>query len=306
MKLGNEKQAIKEISKWTERYPTSVQEWMKLAQFFEFLGDGRKARKTYEKVLELDPDNADGLFKVNELGKKTSRTSDLSGLINDARIDIDDKIKSLIPILDKKDQQVEVEEMCLSLIQQYPENAKTYALYGDALWLWGRVEDAIPQYEQSLKITKSVYQVWDQLMMALSITGAFEHLSELSTEAQDYYPNQAGPYYYKALSLSALGQFDEAMIINEEARFISELAGGYMNEQSRILHAQILDAQDQTTDAIDYINGLIEDNPRPSYYELLGDLQLKNGDKAAAQNSWNRCIELGGDKKRIELKIQSI
>lgn len=304
--LGKQKEAIKEVAKWTAKYPKSITYWTKLARFYAFLNLTKQSRKTYEKVLSLDVNDEEALVQLSTQRKKNDSPSGLAVLIEDKRIGIDNKVKAILPFVGNPKRQVEMVDLCSSLVQQYPENAKSYALLADVYWLNGEVDLAIENYTNALKINKSVYQVWDQLMMALSHKKEYDKLGDLSDEALDYYPNQAGPYYYKALSLVASGNFEEGSEMNDEALFISVAGSGYIAEQARILKASNLDRQGKTKNAIDYIESIDQDQLTAALYEVLGDLYLKYQDKSNAEKAWLNSISKGGDKSRIEMKIQSI
>ncbi len=305
--LGEEKNALGEVKKWSEKYPKNVKYIVKLARYLEYRGDAKKALKTYKKALEVDPYNEEALFKTSQVNDaKDTQGSALEALIANPRLGIDNKIKALLPYLSDKNNTNEVISYGQEIIDQYPEDAKAYALYGDMLWLSDETEDAITQYEKSLSLKKSVYQVWDQLMMGLAELKEVDKLLEVSNDAIDFYPNQAGPYYYQALALYSKGKVKDAIDMNDEALFISETGQGYISDHASILNASILDSQGSTQDAITYIEGLDDQALSAGLMELLGDLHIKTENKPAAENAWKRAIEKGGDKVRIGLKIQSI
>jgi|GEM_PF-3031557 len=303
--LDKKKEASREVAKWSDKYPDNTHYLVKLARYYEFQGDHKRSVRTYKKVLSLDPSNEEALFKTRET-KDSGQSNELAILINDDRIGIDNKIKSIIPLLDDPDTHPQVKDLCTSLISQYPDNAKSYALYGDVLWLSGESGAAITQYEKSLSINKSVYQVWEQIMLALTSQKSYDILEKWSSDALDYYPNQAGPYYYQAVALSATGHIEEALEINDEALFIGQAKQDYITEQSQILKATLLDLLDQPKEAISYVTSIEAEAMTAGLYELLGDLYIKTGDKASAEKAWIKSIESGGNKERIGLKINSI
>lgn len=305
--LGKEKEALEEVKKWSKEYPENVTFIVKLARYLEYRGEAKKAMKAYKKALEIDPYNEEALFKTSQASSsKSTSDSELSQLIDNPRIGIDNKIKALLPFLTNKKGADEVLPFGQSLINQYPEDAKSFAVYGDILWLSEDTENAVKHYEQSLKLKKSVYQVWDQLMMGLAELNNVERLEKISNDAIDYYPNQAGPYYYQAVALLSQGKADDAMELNDEALFISEVGGGYLANHASILKATILDVQGSSQEAISYIENIDEAKTSAGLLELLGDLYKKEEDKPSAEKAWKRALEKGGDKQRISLKIESI
>lgn len=305
--LGKDKEALEEVKKWSKEYPENVTFIVKLARYLEYRGDTKKAMKAYKQALEVDPYNEEALFKTSQAtSAKSSSSNELSQLIDNTRLGIDNKIKALLPYLKDQKSAVEVLPYGQSLVTQYPDEAKSFALYGDILWLSGDTNGAVEQYEQSLKLKKSVYQVWDQLMMGLAELNKVEQLEKVSNDAIDYYPNQAGPYYYHAVALLSQGKSDDAMDMNDEALFISEVGGGYVANHASILKATILDAKGSSQKAVSFIEGIDEANQSAGLLELLGDLYKKAGDKPSAEKAWKGALEKGGDKQRIGLKIESI
>lgn len=303
--LDKQKEAIAEVKKWSDRYPNNSDYLVKLAAFHEFLSENKKAKKLYAKVLEIDPFNETAILKnqASLKGKDNTGNGALS-LVNDDRISLDNKIKAIIPILDSKD--ASVDEACLSLIEQYPDDAKVHALYGDALWLQERNAEAAEQYKKSLIHGKGVYQVWDQLMAALSLEQNMEELADVSSDALDYYPNQAGPYYYQAYSALKANDLDEADELVDEALFIGGNGKDYIIEKAHLLKATILDTKGDTEAAAKYFEGISDNQRSAATFEMLGDLYFKLGQKTKAATAWKESITLGGDKSRITTKIDSI
>ena len=303
LKLGKEKEALKEVKRWSDRYPDNEVYLVKLARYYDYRDESKKAIQTYKKVLNLNPDNEEALVKSSPA--PTSAEEDaLGSMIDDPRIGIDNKILALIPVMESEE--VDVLSLCAKIVEQYPENPKSHALYGDAFWLKGMIDEAIVQYKASLNINKSVFQVWDQLMAALALGNDNEQLIEVSNDALDYYPNQAGPYYYQALALFRTEEYKEALEMNEEAMFIASANEGYIYYQAILLQSGLLDKEGATEEALDLLLTLQEEFRSASAWEMIGDLQLKLGDKTAALSSFQKALDKGGDQMRITQKVDSL
>ncbi len=302
LSLGKEKDALNEVKKWSTREPRNTEYLVKLARYHDFRGNARKAKKIYEEVLEINPDLEEALMYISATRKYSE--SDLGTLINDPRIGIDNKILTLLPLLENGGR--EIINHCQSLTIQYPQSAKAHAIYGDALWMSNDVQGASQQYQKSLDINKSVFQVWEQLLLTLAVDESYERLGEVAKEAMDFYPNHAGPYHYYALSLFSKGNIEEASSVNEEAMFISEAGKGNLSENILILQAKILEIQDKRKEAISMITSIARIKRTAALMELLGDLYINDSDKIAAEKAWKEALKLGGNQSRITLKIQSI
>ena len=141
------------------------------------------------------------------------------------------------------------------------------------------------------KINKSVFQVWDQLMAALALGSDNNQLLEISTEASDYYPNQAAPYYYQALALFRANDYEEAKEMNEEALFIASANEGYIYYQAILLRSGIIDQEGNSQEALDLLLAQREEVRTAAFWEMIGDLQLKLGDKTSALSSFQKALE---------------
>ena len=303
LKLGKESEATQELTKWVKKYPNQTKHLIKLARFYDFRADLGNAKKTYIKVLDIAPGNEEALTYINQTKKETSR-SDISSYINNVNVGLDNKVLTLIPLIENADD--EIMALCASLVQQYPDNAKSYALYGDALWLSGNVEGAIVQYNEAIKLNKSVYQVWDQLMMALTYSKDFEALKEVADEAMDFYPNQAGPYFYQAAAMMNNGNYDDALESNAEALFISEMSQSTIYSNSVLQKAQILLLKQDASGALEFLDQVPDEAKTSEILEAQGDIHLSLGDKASAVKNWQEALLKGGDRERIQSKIDSL
>jgi len=301
LSLKKEKEALKEISKWTQQYPEDIDAWIRLARYHEYRGSSKKSQKAYAQVLAIDPNNEEALFKSQEKQLSSGDSPELARFIDDSRIQLDKKIAALLPQLESNPKTIL--SYCKSLIEQYPEDAKVYALYGDAFWLSGDAASAITQYQSSLKQSKAVYQVWDQLMLAILDTQDFDLLSSTAEEAIDYYPNQAGPYYYQAVALFNSGDSVGAAEANQEAFFIAG-NDAPIQENISILSAQILAEEGSLSEAIEQIEK--RKDASAAMLELLGDLYMQSGDKIKAADAWKKALSKGGVSNRISAKIDSL
>ena len=301
--LNKEKDALKEIEKWTKKYPEDIDAWIRLARYQEFRGDDKKAERTYLKILDIDPNNEEALYKSQEEKIIQGDGGDLANFIADERIQLDKKIAALLPALESDAQSIL--PYCATIVQLYPEEAKAFALYGDALWLSNRAEEAVTQYQKALGLNKGVYQVWEQLMITLSDIQDYDQLNDVSEDAIDFYPNQAGPYHFQAVALYYLEDFDGARDANEEALFIAGQDSPLL-ENIAILNSQILVAQGDSTNAIQSIVDMGEEQQTSALLELLGDLYVQAGDKVKAEEAWKKSLEKGGVTERLSSKINSL
>lgn len=317
LNINDAKNAEKLINNYIKVDPTDANRRLKLGEFFMFTNHPDKAKKEFDKVLELDRNNEGAAFNLAMIESQKSTSQSPAGItqvIEDDRLDVDYKIKKLIPIIDAYSQETRRDEavtqrlndMAASLVLQYPDQAKVYALQGDLYFIATDWAQAIGSYQTALSKEKGVYDIWHQLMLCYVYSSSYDLLGELASEAMDYYPNQSGPYYFYGLSRLESGDLDEAQEYVEEAQFIST------DQDPNAERIMLLSVR------IDYQSGDIEgaieqlrsytDSSTASHQslELLGDLLKEKGEKAKADKYWKMAIERGGDKERITQKIQAI
>ena len=144
-------------------------------------------------------------------------------------------------------------------------------------------------------------------MSSLLYAGDFENLDVMTDEVMEYYPNQAGPLYYKAQVFFAKSNFEESLEWLDESDMVGGRSGAYVesNAQLRALNYSELGDINRGLQILLLLEEESEDI-RPSTMELIGDLYFKHDNKEAAGEYWKRAIDLGGNMERIDLKLQSL
>lgn len=309
--------AEKLIKEYIKKKPDDLSRLQKLGEFYLFTNRESKAKKVFEEVIEKEPGHPGASYQLSLLQNAERRNKDqdqLSFIINDSRLGAEDKIKAVIPVLqqhinaNEDDQQrgATLLTYAQNIVAQYPDEAKAYALLGDVLYANGNIEKAIDQYQKSIDLDKSTYDVWRQMMICLHIISDYDRLKGFSAKAMDFYPNQSGPYLYQAKALFQLGRVQEAKDYADEALFISgSRSADYIDIV--ILQSRIDMSDGDLQVAIDRLQKLHSDDKGNSIsYEYLGDLLKEKGDKAEAEKCWKTALDKGGDINRIKLKLQSI
>lgn len=303
---------IKRLEKYISNNPQSEEGYIRLVDLYVLKGDKRKSKEILNKIITLNPDNTEASYKLAVLDSQGNTQDDIVTTIDDARLDIDYKIKAMIPHIESAiaDRNVEHLNTLLGygdkIKEQYPDEAKSHALVGDLLINLNRFDEAIASYERSISLDKSIYDIWDQLMVAKLSLGSFESLKEWSSKAMDFYPNQSGPYCYHAIALYEMGNLSESREYIDEAEFIG-INDSFQAESLNLLKARIEYTDGNKMVAIELLMQYINlSSVTFRSYEVLGDLHAQSGDKELALKFWNTAIEKGADKARIAQKLQSI
>lgn len=204
------KAALAELENLADAYPNDLKALHPLAAYYQKLGNDKKAKETYTKILVLDAN--DTKANIALMGDVDAPSSDgnylraIAPIIDNPDIAIDNKVRELIPYVQKLQSNPQDTELAPALVElsqrlvaNHPKEAKGYAIQGDILQLSGRLDDAIKSYEKTLELDDSVYDVWEQLMYAYSEKKEYKKLVEKSEMAMDLFPNKASAIYLYAL-----------------------------------------------------------------------------------------------------------
>ncbi|MGB0884856.1 MAG: tetratricopeptide repeat protein [Chitinophagales bacterium] len=250
LKQSNVEDAEKELIKLSDAYPDNLEYLNKLAQFQLLNNEKEKAEKTLQKILKTDPENTAALLTLadyyrakgdNENYKKYSKLA-----FSNPNISIDTKIAVLYNSISQfqnktTDNLNDAFEYVELLVEAHPEEAKTWAIYGDLYNLSEKPKLALEKYEKSLEIQQDIFTVWQQVFFIQSDLKLYESLVENTNNAKELFPNQALVYFFNGLANQELKEAEKAvkayekgvkMAANQPAlqsQFYSNL-GGLHNE----------------------------------------------------------------------------
>jgi tetratricopeptide (TPR) repeat protein len=225
---GKAKKAEGELVKLVKEYPYEVAFHQLLAEYYEQNGKEAKAKKVYENILEIAPDDPVAnlalaeTFKLN--GEEEKYLNAIVGLFKNPEVNIDLKIRELVPYIRKMPElknkpsiQKKLFNLGKILTETHPDEAKAYSVYGDLLYHANENEKALAVYQSTLKRDKSVFVVWEQVLYILLDMKDGKQLSKLSEEAMDVFPNQATVYYMNGIAQGMLGKHKDAIDILDQS-----------------------------------------------------------------------------------------
>lgn len=311
--MGKEKDALKELQKLHDLYPSEPRFLHNIAGYLRTMGREGEANKIMDKILRIDPDDETALLFVNSSGqnKDANYLRSLVPVMKDERIELDKKVMELIPYLqDFAEEQNEelgqsLIDITLILDEAYPNNAKVKSILGDVYFYKKDWVTAADYYAQSVDTEKSIWSVWSQLFMALNISKDYERMKKYSQEAVDVYPNQALAFYYNSLALLEVGDLSEAQYSASEAKMVSGNNPKILKEVY-LLESKIKYAEKNFEEALTLVNKALdirmEDNAR--HLEHLGDVHMALNDVNAAKAAWKNAIKAGGNPEILNKKIK--
>jgi tetratricopeptide (TPR) repeat protein len=229
---GEQKKALSELKKLSEYNPENVEYLLELAAFYENSGDKVAAKSVYQHVLTLDKNNTKATLA---LASKTAtaatsdiaRLNDLKDIFSKKELNIDLKIKELIPFVNKvaDKHEPQLTATCLELARiieaTHPNEAKSYALMGDLLQHNGQGSEALEKYEKCIALNANVFSVWEQRMYLYDQTEQYDQLLKVSEKVTDLFPNQATGFYYQGIAIARSHKLNDAFAPLEQALMMS-------------------------------------------------------------------------------------
>lgn len=229
--LGKQKKATRELQKLTNVFPSNLEYQHMLASHYQRIGEGEKAKEIFRKILQIDPSDAQANIALANSnkggGNEATFLSALKPIFQQEDVDIDLKIKEMIPHIQKVASTGDKEladaaiELAQILTEVHPNNAKSFSVYGDLLNHSERPKEALEKYMQTLNLDNSVFTVWEQVMYLNFELRDFDALLKTSNDALDLFPNKAKAFYLNGIANSEKGNYDDAVDGFQQALMMS-------------------------------------------------------------------------------------
>ncbi len=339
---GDRKRAERELVNLVEAFPADLSYRHLLAGYYASQGDDGKAKRTYEEILQLQPDDVRAQLALQDAAPRndgsTTDDTELLALLGRTDVDLDLKIGRLLPLIQQvastNDRALADRLLALTaeLRRVHPDAAKAAAIEGDLYYHSGRLAEAADAYRATLALDDTVYPVWEQLLATLYLGNQIVELRTYAEEALDIFPNRPAVYVHYALGEAFRGDFVEADNLLQQARLM--VSG---SPESAAALREIVTAVAQLADptAAAKINHtllpggaagplavyldqqrapnaaalLALDQPLNTnalLLELMGDARSTVGDKAAAADLYARARAAGSKSPTLPRKISEL
>lgn len=220
VEIGNEVKAAAELERLAAFFPTNRNYRYLLADYYESIEDSGAARRTYQQILQQWPydERAQLALIRGNAGNQDdiAYLHSLEPLFSRPEVSMDEKIKTLLPSIQKVAQtgQTALADAALQLTgmleKQYPGAAEPLAASADLLMHSQRKEEALVKYQAAIADDKSVFAVWENLLLLCYTSGNMALLRKYSEMAMDYFPNKILVYYYAALAHESFHNYGQA------------------------------------------------------------------------------------------------
>jgi len=299
---GDTKGAIKTLNALCQSNPDNTRLLANKASYLKEIGQSKKALAVYKEILEIDPLHNRATLAVNK--SKTTQDGDkksrLTAIIENKNITLDDKIKEMMPLvsrINKKNNNNDLAAIADNLVEQYPDNAKVYALRGDINFYLSDYNAASSDYQKAINIDDSKYSLWSQYMQTLWELEDYKTMEKISYDAVDYFPNKVEAFISHAVALHKSKQSGAEGLLAE---------AGFIAGNNTLLKNKLTIVSEWLKGTHADINKLPQVDDKDLYLplmpELIGDIYSSSNSSKNANKYWDLSIHLGANPKRIEKK----
>ncbi len=225
MQKGNINGVITEYQKLINVYPN---ETAYRIEFINFLLQNKRldlAEREIKEYEETEQASSRMLLLKSELswlkGERTEAFNLLSEAFETVTIDFETKFQILSNYLSLTNKQNEVEkltEISIELAQQYPDEYKVQAFAGDLLYQSGQKEQALAFYLRAVDISPVNYSVWQNIISIEAELNDYENVIKHAEQALEYFPNQAGLYYFACTGYLIQKEYKKSVRICDQGR----------------------------------------------------------------------------------------
>jgi tetratricopeptide (TPR) repeat protein len=228
LKLNKVPKALAEIQTLIDRYPKEPRYYLLLADIFVANNTPDKAFAIYQKVLQLDSNNGYAQLELAEYYRiKKQEPMAMRYLyvaFKNPQINIDHKVSILAPyfsVIGNQSQRKRALELASFLIVAHPAEAKAFAIYADLLYQDKQLDSAKKIYLQTIALDKSVFAVWQNLLLLQAETQDYNGLLKSSNQAIELFPNQNFVFYLNAAAKYQAKDYAAAALAYKQALAIT-------------------------------------------------------------------------------------
>jgi tetratricopeptide (TPR) repeat protein len=248
LQLKQDEKALNEINEARKEFPQDPQLIAALVDYYFQKGKEDKAIEMLEELIKADPDNGRAHLALADIyrqkGQQKKAYTYLIKAFACQDVTIDNKMQILINILDNSYKiDPEVFELVELTVQHHPTEAKAHSIRGDYMLRVDRDDEALISYKEALKYDKSIFPIWNQVLVMLYQNGDFNELYNDSKDCLNYFSTQPQVYLLLGVGANQLKKYDEAIdglktgldfLVNDkaiEAEFNGQLGEAYFGKK---------------------------------------------------------------------------
>jgi len=236
--------ALLELEKARKMYPNDPQIIATYVDHYFSQNQEEKAIAMLKELVNADPENGRAHLALADvyLQQKNEQKAydELTLAFQSPDTDIDTKMKILIRIHESSPKiDPKVTALVNQMVIDYPNQSKAHSIQGDYYLRAEQDELALKAYKRALELDKSVFAIWNQVLIMEYQAKIFEDLYKDGKECASLFPTNTTVSLLYGVAANQLGKHNEAidvlaigieMVINDkrmEAEFQGQLGEAY-------------------------------------------------------------------------------
>lgn len=208
IKLGKVDECVKDMEKLVKLYPSETRYISLIGEIYQSNKMYDKAIQTYKRILAIDPNNSDALLSLadiyHKMGDSQKQQELIQQVFNNKNIDIDAKILTFIPYIQKLEKDTtmrdEVLKMADMIVAANPGNVKAVTARADVLYNVGKKKEAQAEYMKAITLGDVPTTVYIQLYILDAEMEDYDNLIRHTEAGIRKYPKDPFGYFYHALA----------------------------------------------------------------------------------------------------------
>lgn len=216
MKSGHKSDAEAELLNAQKEFPEDPSIIGALVDHYYKTKQNEKAETFLIKLVEADPENGRAQLALADIYQRRQQMDKayvaLKKAIESPTLDIDTKMSVLISI---QEQSPEIPEEMFPILESftalYPDNAKSHSIQGDYFVIARQSDKALKSYTRAIELDKSLFPIWNQVLILEYEASDFEALYKSSKECLELFPTASTVYLLQGISANETGNHDDAI-----------------------------------------------------------------------------------------------
>jgi tetratricopeptide (TPR) repeat protein/SAM-dependent methyltransferase len=325
--------AVEQATALTRQYPEASIFWNILGMAAAQIGREGQALLAFEKMILLEPDNADAHNNLGNVLKSQGKLDEAIGAYNKAlslKSDFAEAYNNMGATLKgqgKLDEAIEAYNNALTLKPDYaeaynnmgtalydqgkmektieacnnaltlkPDYAEAYNNIGNALKDQGQLDDAIAAYRKALSLKPNYAEFYNNIGIALQEQSKLEEAIEAYTKAFSIQPDFADAYYNMGIALQDQGKLEEAVEAYNKALLVYDRPLKPGNSEAFNNMGNALKEQDRLEEAVEAYNKAISLKPdNAEAFNNIGNALKEQGKLEVAIEAYNKALSINPD-----------
>lgn len=211
------KEAESELIRLSTSNPLEPRFYSYLADFYIEQNDFEKAKKMYDRILAIEPNNPVVNLALHDYYSAQGKNAEAFEYLKKAFVNPDLDIvtkESIVISFYKKSEDATYRnngfELAKIMLKVHPETPEANTVYADFLLLDKKIKEAALHYYKASLNEKGNFRTWDQLIKVDYELSAFDSLEKHSARAMEFFPSQPSVYFYNGIANIRLKNYKKA------------------------------------------------------------------------------------------------